>query len=183
MALTKADPVAAARKGLEDAEAAVVVEGRRLANAVEVADKFTGDAAGVDPDADAKGFERATSKLAEYRATIEIVSTREAGAKARAGAAREALASAEAEAKRARLAVLDAEIAAREAKAIERVVVAVRAFDAELRELAALGKEGAALSNALEPGTASAFRYSRTLLPHAGSPLGALQLLAERGQA
>ncbi len=175
---TAKDPVGAARKAIEAAEAAEIAEGRRLAGAIEKADRFAEEAAGIDPDGDAKGFERATSKLAELRATVEIVRAREASAKGKAEAAREALAAAEAADKRARITEIDAQIAEREPKAIQAARVALAAFDAAAVELAKLAAEANKLGLGLAPEPHKA-RGVRGIAPYAGNPLGALVALRD----
>jgi hypothetical protein len=127
-----ANQVEAARKAHEDAEAAAAVEGRRLGKAIEAADRFAVEAASIDPDVDAKGFERATSKLAEYRATVEILRTREAGAKAKAEAARSVLTAATNADRQAQLDAANTEIRGREARAFEAMRVALETFAAEV---------------------------------------------------
>lgn len=181
MALMKADPVAAARKALEDAEAAATTEGKRLAKAIEAADKYAGEAAGIDPDADAKAFERATAKLGELRATIEIVRTREAGAKAKADAARGALATAENAARRAQLEAINADVKAREAAALGTLRVAFDAFAEEVATIARdVGRAHALEAQLKAAGVADLRAFRATTAGWAGAPpLRIAQLAAE----
>jgi len=178
MALSKSDPVGAARKMLETAEAAEIAEGRRLAGAIEKADRFAEEAAGIDPDTDARGLEKATAQLGSLRATVEIVRAREASAKGKAEAAREALAAADAAEKRGRIAVIDAEIQQRETKAIEAARSALAAFDAAAVEVAKLAAEANGIGRSLEPG-GHKMRGVRGLAPFAGNPIAAPTTLRE----
>jgi hypothetical protein len=144
--MAKMDPVAAARKVLEDAEAAVAAEGKRLERATVAADKHAAEAAEIDPDADPRGFEKATGKQAELRATVEIVRSRVAGSERKAAAAREALAAAENADRRARLEALNAEITERERKALEALRGSLAAFAAEVADLGAASSKAHTLA-------------------------------------
>ena len=172
MAILGKDAVGAARKALGEAYAAGAKEGQRLAAAIDKAETFAREAASVDPD-DVKAFERATARLAELRAAVDLVRTREANAKANAEAARAALAVAENDDKLARLAALDAEIEERERAAVETITEALRAFDAELRALAQRVAEANAL--AAKP------RHARGVIMFAGNVVNAVHALAQRG--
>jgi hypothetical protein len=125
--MAKVDAVTAARKALEGAEAAALAEGKRLAKARAEAESYAAEAATVDPD-DAHAFEAASKRLAELRARADILVTREAGARDRAGAARTALAEAANAANLAALEVLQAGMIADEREALERLRAAFRVF-------------------------------------------------------
>jgi predicted nucleic acid-binding Zn-ribbon protein len=121
--LSKTDPVAAARKALEDAEAAATAASKRVADIDSRIEAFGLRAAEIDPESE-KDFAKATHELAELRASAEILAVRQTTARERVEAARSALA-------RAELATLEAEfadMAARIARADSEIEADVLAF-------------------------------------------------------
>ncbi len=179
MAFQKTDPVTAARKALEDAEAAAVAATKRAKKAADAAEAFAGEATNVDPDVDAKGFEKATARLTELRAGVELFRAREVAATARAEEARHALTAAEIAAAEARFAEVNATIDARQTKALGAVREALLRFDADLRAIAALAEEAQA-ARALMGSTTPGRAHGRELAGFAGAPVRALQDLVER---
>jgi hypothetical protein len=133
----KADPVGAARKALEDAEAAATAATKRATEAAEKAVAFERRAAEIDPDSDEGAFSKATRELAELRATADLLRARTNAAATRAEQAREAHAGAVNADRLARLEELNAGIKAREGTALEALRVAFAAFAAEVSELGA----------------------------------------------
>ena len=175
---TAKDPVGAARKALEAAEADAARAAKRAEAATAKAEAFATEAASIDPDADERGFTKATRELADLRAAADLHRSRATSAAGKAEAALAALAAAEASEKRGRLAALDAEIAQRETKAIEAARSALAAFDAEAVEVAKLAAEANGIGRSLAPEPHRA-RGVRGIAPYAGNPLGALTTLRD----
>jgi hypothetical protein len=160
------DAVGVARKALEDAEADAVRAAKRAEAAAHKAEAFAAQAATIDPDADEKGFMKATRELAELRASADLHRSREANAQAKAEAARETLAAAVMEDKRSRLAKLDEEIRALDASAIEQA----RAFAATMHEEIAAVLATAQAADALDREIQGPTGHVRTRLGIRGVP-------------
>jgi hypothetical protein len=151
--MAKTDSVAAAKRAVTDAGAALEKESKRLEAASKRADDYAREAADVDPD-DAKAFERATRTLAERRAEVDLLGARKVAAVAKLEAARASLLAAEAADAAARIAALEEQIAEAELIVRDRLL----AFAAELGAL----------------GTAQAARVAE--VGRLGPPRGALKL-------
>lgn len=173
------DPVGAARKAVEDAEKAVRVEGERLASAVAKAERFEAEAAAIDPDADAKGFEKATGRLAELRAAADLCRTRETRAQAALQAAAAELATATNAGHRARLEVISGEIKTRETRALDALRRAVEAFGTEVAAVGEMASEGHRLVEELRrAGATDVLRPRASTAGWAGATPGHLAQLA-----
>ncbi len=167
MALFSKDAVAAAKKAVEDTEAALRSATKRAAETAARIEAFAGRAAEIDPDADASGFASATRELADLRASAEILVVRRTTAGERVEAARAALVAAERAEGEARLAALDGEIRKEEALAMARV----GAFVEGLRTIRAAQASRVAAANAVAT-KLSADPYSA--MGHRGSGLSRL---------
>lgn len=177
MALFKADKVTAARHELDLAEAAVGTEEHRLEVAIGKAKAFEAEAANVDPD-DGKAFEKATARLAELRAAVDLIRARETSAKTRAEAARRALDAAEIEDKRMRFEKLNADVAQRDGRARESVRRMLGEVTGEIDAIRAALSEVDSLQPVLERRQVRACRSSARIAEAGTSPAHLLRWLA-----
>jgi hypothetical protein len=181
MGIFAGDQVERARTALADAEAAVEVEGGRVARATEQADRYATEAAAVDPDEDPAAAERAAVKLGQLHAGVELASARERAAKQRVEAARQALADVEQASARTRLAETNDKIDARQDQALDDMREALAAFGRAVVEIAQLTEEAKTLAARIDPGYPNRKVHGRDFAGLVGNPARAVLFLAERG--